>query len=117
MLAVVARTPAALTRPVEPMITPLGLRIQTWPFALTVPLIWNGDIVVAMLRLSVIDVGPKFWTKFKVSSAGNKISDQSSTARALVCVIVNVLLLLVRSNAAIVPFATVNGGGGGGGGV
>jgi len=97
------------------MITPFGLRIQTWPFALTVPSIWNGNVVLAVLRLSVIDrlLG---CTKFKVSPAGNTISDQSSTARALVCVIVNVLLLLVRSNAAIVPFATVNGGGGGGGG-
>ena len=107
MLAVVARNPAALTRPVEPMIVPLGLRIQTWPFAITVPLIWNGNVVVAVLRLSVIDrlLG---WTKFKVSSAGNTISDQSSTARGVVCVIVKVLLSALRANVAV-PFATVNG--------
>ena len=109
MLAVVARNPAALTRPVEPMIVPWGLRNQTWPFALTVPSIWNA--VDPLLRLSVID-WLSGWTKFNVSPACTRMRDQSSTARRLVCVTVKVPLLpplvLPSANVAL-PCATVNG--------
>ena len=90
MLAVVARNPAALTLPVEPMTVPLGLRIQTWPCAVIVPSILKG--VVPLLRLSVIDWLPLNWSKFKVSPSFNSMTDQTSTARRSFCVTVNVLV-------------------------
>ena len=109
MLAVVARNPAALTRPVAPMTVPLGLRSQTWPFALIVPSIWNA--ADPLLRLSVID-WLSGWTKFKVSPACKRMRDQSSTARRVVCVTVKVplfpLLAEPLANVAL-PCATVNG--------
>ena len=103
MIAVVARKPPAFTRPVEPMTVPLGLRSQTWPFALIVPSIWNG--ADPLLRLSVID-WLSGWTKFKVSPACKRMRDQSSTARRVVCVTVPLFPLL--ANVAL-PRATVNG--------
>ena len=103
IIAVVARNPPAFTRPVEPMTVPLGLRSQTWPFALIVPSIWNG--ADPLLRLSVID-WLSGWTKFKVSPACKRMRDQSSTARRVVCVTVPLFPLL--ANVAL-PRATVNG--------
>ena len=103
MLAVVARKPAAFTRPVAPMTVPLGLRSQTWPFALIVPSIWNA--AEPLLRLSVID-WLSGWTKFNVSPACKRMRDQSSTARRVVWVTVPLFPLLAY---VALPFATVNG--------
>ena len=112
MLAVVARKPRALIRPVEPMTVPLGFRSQTWPFAVIVPSILKG--VDPLLRLSVIDPGVLGWTKFRVSPAFNWRTDQSSTARGVVCVTVKVLvttLLAVTSLLANVASPlTLTGG-------
>ncbi len=63
MLLVVARNPAVLTLPVEPMRTPLGLMTQTLPLEVSEP---SKVVAPPLTRLRVMEAEPCWSEKFTV---------------------------------------------------